>query len=135
MNKPIVFAFLVAAAVGLSACGKSEEPAQEQKAPETGVVEEGKAMVEQAAEAAKEGAGEAAEKASEMADEAIAKAEELIDQAKEYIENNEIDLAQEVMEQLRKLKDSLPESVQAQIDNLEQMLSSASSAPAPAGGQ
>jgi hypothetical protein len=40
------------------------------------------------------------------------------------------------MEQLRKVKDSLPASVQEQIDELEALLSSTGEAePAPAAGQ
>jgi hypothetical protein len=119
------------ATVGLSACGKSEEP----EAPETGAVEEERTMAEEAAEVAKEGAEKASEitdaameKGAEMAEAhaAVAKGEELIQQAKDYIDNQEIDLAEEVMAQLRKLRDSLPESLQEQIDKLEAMLASAS---------
>lgn len=139
MNDRVLIAILVAASVGLSACGKSEEPAEAQKAPETGAVEEAKTMAEQAVDATKKGADKASEKASEMtstamekgaemADAAVAQAEDLIQKAKEYIDNNQIDLAQEAMNQLRSLKDALPESLQAQIDKLEEMLSSA---PAP----
>jgi len=140
VNTSLLLAIVVTAAVGLSACGKSEEPAQEPKAPETGAVEEGKTMVEKAAEAAKEGAEKASEmtsaameKGAEMADAAIAKAEELIQQAKDYIDNKEFDLAEGVMEQLRKVRDSLPQSLQEQIDKLEAMLSSSTSAPAGQG--
>jgi hypothetical protein len=136
MHSRLLLALVMSAAVGLSACGKSEEP-EAPKAPETGAVEEGKAMVEKAAEAAKEGAEKgsemtsaAMEKGAEMADAAIAKAEELIQQAKDYIDNKEFDLAEGVMEQLRKLRDSLPQSLQEQIDRLEAMLSSSRETPA-----
>jgi hypothetical protein len=126
------FALLVAAAVALSACGKSEEPAEESMAPETGAVEEGKTMMEQAAETAKEGAGAvsemssaAMEKGAGMAEAMVAQAEELIQKVKDFIESNQLDLAEEAMTKLRGLKDSLPASLQEQIDNLETMLSSA----------
>jgi acyl-CoA reductase-like NAD-dependent aldehyde dehydrogenase len=139
MKSRIWLALVVTAAVGLSACGKSEEP-EEPKAPETGAVEEKKTMVEKAAEVAEEGAEKvsemstaAMEKGAEMADAAVAKAEELIQQAKDYIDTKEFDLAEQVMEQLRKLRDSLPESLQAQIDQLETLISSTTSAPASQG--
>jgi acyl-CoA reductase-like NAD-dependent aldehyde dehydrogenase len=129
MNSRLLLALVLTATVGLSACGKSEEP----EAPETGAVEEETTMAEEAAEVAKEGAEKASEmtdaameKGAEMADAAVAKGEELIQQAKDYIDNQEIDLAEEVMAQLRKLRDSLPESLQEQIDKLEAMLASAS---------
>jgi acyl-CoA reductase-like NAD-dependent aldehyde dehydrogenase len=154
----LLLAFVVTAAVGLTACEKGEEAEPEQKAPETGAVSEEKTMVEQAAEVLEEGAekasemaGAAMEKGAEMAGSAkdqgeemttaaketgaemagatVAKAEELIQKAKDYIENNEIDLAGEVMEQLRTLKDSLPEKLQEQIDKLEAMLPSKTDAP------
>lgn len=139
MKSRLLLALVVTAAIGLSACGKSEEPA-EPKAPETGAVEEGKTVREKAAEVAKEGAeraseitGAAMEKGAEIADAAVAKAQELIQQAKDYIDNKEFNLAEKVMEQLRKLRDSLPEYLQEQIDKLEAMLSSSTSAPAGQG--
>ena len=136
MNNGIFIALLAAAAIALTACGKSEEPAKEMAAPETGAVEEQKSAVEQAMGSMKKEGQEAAEgtsqmataameKGGEMADAAAAEAGGLIQQATDYIAENKIDLANGVMEQLRTLKDSLPESLQAQIDNLEQMLSSA----------
>ena len=122
-------ALLAAAAIALTACGKSEEPAKKAAAPETGAVEQAMGSMKEegreAAEATSQMATAAMDKGSEMADAAVAKAEELIQQAKEYIAENKIDLANGAMEQLRTLKDSMPESLQAQIDNLEQMLSSA----------
>ena len=57
----LLLAIAVAAIVGLSGCEKSEESTAEQKAPETGAIEEGKSVVEQAAEGAKEGAEKASE--------------------------------------------------------------------------
>jgi hypothetical protein len=137
MHSRLLLALVVTAAVGVNACGKSEEPAQEPKAPETGAVEEGRIMVEKATEAAKEGAEKASEmtsaameKGAEMANAAIAKSEELIQQANDYIDNKEFDLAKGVMEQLRKLRDSLPQSLREQVDKLEATLSSSREAPA-----
>ena len=131
-TRPVLALALVTAAVGLSACGKGEEP-EEPKTPEAGAVQEVKTMVQKAAEVAEQRAQKASEltsaameKGGEMADTVVAKAEELIQQAKSYIDNKEFDLAEEVMVQLRKLRDSLPASLQEQIDDLEAMLSSAS---------
>jgi hypothetical protein len=132
MKSRLLLVLVVTAAVGLSACGKGEEP-EDSKASEAGAVGEEKTMAEKAAEVAEEGAEQASEmttaameKGAEMADAAVAKAEELIRQAKDYIDNKQFNLAEEVMAQLRKLRDSLPETLQEQIDKLEAMLSSAS---------
>lgn len=104
MTSRFLLAIVVTAAVGLTACGKSEEPAPEQKAPETGAVEEGTTMIEQAAAVAKDGAEKASEMTSaameegaEVAGAAVKKAEELIQKAKGYIDNNQVDLAEGVM--------------------------------------
>lgn len=75
----------------------------------------------------------AMEEGAELAGAAVEKAEELIQQAKDYIDNNQIDLAEGVMEQLRTLKDSLPETLHEQIGKLEAILSSTTSAPAGPG--
>jgi Na+-transporting methylmalonyl-CoA/oxaloacetate decarboxylase gamma subunit len=79
MISRVLFAIVVAATFGLSACEKSEEPEAEQQAPETGAVEKEKTIVEQATEVVKEGA----EKVSEMAREAMGKAEETTSPAME----------------------------------------------------
>ena len=135
---------ILAATIGLSACGKSEEPAEEAAAPTTGAAEEAKADVQKAlaeakekgqeaaaqvAESAREKGGEIADNAKEagaqMAEAANAQAEALVAKVKEYIENNDTDLAAETMEKLRAVKASLSESMQARIEQLEQMLAAA----------
>jgi hypothetical protein len=161
MKYSIPFTVILAAALGLSACDKGEEPAEEAAAPATGVAEETKSDVEkavtgavekgreaagaaveaaaQAAESAKEKGGEIVESATaagaDMAETASAQAEALIAKVKEYIENNDIDLAAETMEKLRAIKASLSESAQARIEQLEQMLAAAkgSAEPPPQG--
>lgn len=161
MKYSIPFTVLLAAALGLSACGKSEEPAEEAAAPATGSTEEAKSDVEnalaeakekgreaaeaaaeaaaQVAESAREKGGEIAETAkeagAEMAAAANAQAEALVAKVKEYIANNDTDLAAETMEKLRAVKASLSESVQAQIEQLEQMFADAkgSAEPPPQG--
>lgn len=137
MKHSIPFTVILAAALGLSACGKDEEPAKEAAAPATGAAEEAKPDVEkalaeakdkgrEAAEAAVEAAAQVAEsareKGGEIADAANTQAEALIAKVQEYIQSNETDLAAETMEKLRAIKDSLSESTQAQVERLEQML-------------
>lgn len=51
-------------------------------------------------------------KGAEVANAGIANAEELMQQPKEDIGNKEFDLAEGVMEQVHKARDSLPESLQ-----------------------
>ena len=46
MISRLLLALVVAATFGLSACGKTEEPAAEKTAPETGAVEQGSAAAE-----------------------------------------------------------------------------------------
>ena len=60
-----------------------------------------------------------------MAAAANAQAEALMAKVKEYIENDDTDLAAETMDKLRAIKDSLSETVQEQIEVLEQMLADA----------
>jgi len=59
---------------------------------------------------------------SEMTLPAAGKAGELIEQAMQYVKDNKMDMAESVMEKLRAMKDSLPESVLAQMDKLEGLL-------------
>ena len=157
MKHSIPITLILAAALGLSACDKGEEPAEEAAAPATGAGEETKsdvdkavtgaidkgreaagAAVEAAAQAlasAKEKGGEIVESATvagtDLAETASAQAEALMAKVREYIENNDIDLASETMEKLRALKASLSESAQARIDQLEQMLAAAKGSAEP----
>lgn len=54
MNFRLLIPVFVFALLSLSACGKSEEPAEQQPAPDTGAVQEEKATGAPTAEAAKE---------------------------------------------------------------------------------
>jgi len=146
MYKQILLVLAVAATLGLAACGqgddakKAAEAAKEatQAAGEkvSEATEAAKEKVSDAAEAAKEkvsdAAGAAVEKGQEMAQATIDKAKELIQQAKDYIAENRIDLAETVMEQLRALRDSLPQGLQDEIAKLDAMLSGEQPAAAPA---
>ncbi|MCG6860259.1 MAG: hypothetical protein LJE70_03105 [Chromatiaceae bacterium] len=62
-----------------------------------------------------------------MADAVSANAEELIAKAKGYIESKDTELAAEAMERLRELRNTLPQSMQEKIDQLEGMLTAAKS--------
>ena len=161
MKHPVLLALPIAAALVLGACGKSEEPAEDAAAPASGAVDEPKTDVEKAladvqekgreaiqaaaeaadkmAESAREKGGEIAEatmeQSAEFADAANAKAEELAARVKEYIENNDTDLAAETMEKLREIKASLSESARAQIEQLEEALAAAKGEAEPHQGQ
>jgi hypothetical protein len=54
MNLRLLFPILVALALGLSACGKTEDQAEQTAAPATGAAQEEKAAAAPATEAAKE---------------------------------------------------------------------------------
>jgi hypothetical protein len=54
MNIKFLFPFFIAVAVGLSACGKDEEPAGQGAAPQTGSAQEEATSGAQKTEAAKE---------------------------------------------------------------------------------
>ena len=157
MKKQSLLVLAIAATLGLVACGqgddakKAAEAAKEatQAAGEkvSEATDDAKEKVSEAADAAKEKVSEAAdvaqEKVSEAADAAVEKgqevaqatidkANELIQQVKDYIAENRIDLAETVMEQLRALRDSLPQGLQDEIAKLEAMLSGEPPAAAPA---
>lgn len=80
-----------------------------------------KDMTSSAVTAVKEESAELAESASEMAATAVQEAEQLIGQATQYINEGNLDLAETIMTQLASLRDSLPESIQTQIDNLQSL--------------
>jgi len=146
---PLVFA------LGLSACGKEDEPAEQEAAPATGEIEAPKTDVQKALENAREKSREAAEAAAEaaaeiaetarekggeiaettrvqgaaMAEAANARAAELVARVKAYIENNEVAPTEELMTQLRQLKASLSESLQAQVVQLEELLAEGNAVP------
>lgn len=154
MKVIVTLALPLTVALVLSGCDRSEEPADETTGPATGVVEESKSDVEKAleeagqkgreavvdtAESLRQTGDEIADTAraqgSELAEATTEKADQLIASVKRYIEENNIDLARESMDQLRAIKSSVSESVQATIDQLEQMLSRAESSPQSSQGQ
>lgn len=146
MKIRLLTGLMIAASLLLTACDKSQEPA------EPGVPAEEKSAMQSAVDAAKEAGdtfvektGDAvevvkeqgkvfSEKAGEMTESAMAKGkeltaaalertEELIVQAKDQIAEGKVDLAEATLSQLQKIKPSLPESLQDQVTSLEEMLS------------
>ena len=78
------------------------------------------------AQKAAAGAAEEAQSAASSANsEAVAKAKELLEQATAYIKDNKFDLAEKTLNQLDKIKASLPQSMQQQIDSARSMLNAA----------
>jgi len=147
MIKHSVLALAIAGTLGLTACGQGEEPKQTTAEPGTPPAEQ--TLSERAAEAAKEAAhtagekveaaatatseamGAAIDKGGELAQATIDKAKELIQQVKDYIAESDFDLAESTMEQLRKLRDSLPQALQDEIARLDAMLKGEEESAAP----
>ena len=154
MKNRLLIGLMIAASFFLTACDKSQEPA------EPGATAEEKTAIQSAVDAAKdaggkfvEKTGEAvevvkeqskvfSEKAGEMTESAMAKGKELtaaamertkelIAQAKEQVAEGKVDLAEGTVRQLQKIKPSLPESLQDEVSALEEML--VGSAPEEAG--
>ncbi len=86
------------------------------------VEEKTKSMMESAVKAVEDMTGDKSEATSEADSSAMDKAKSLIEQVKEYLENNNFDLAGQTLEKLAGMKSMLPESLQSQIDSLQSML-------------
>ena len=122
-------------------------------APETSATDEGKtsmdavkekvdAATQSAAEAGDQAAAAAAdaaqtlsekgsemadsvsEKGSEMADAATDKAREMIASVQDYLAENDLNSAQGIMDKLNQIKDSLPETLKAEIEALQAKIAS-----------
>lgn len=146
MKKQSFLVLAIAVTLGLAACGQGDDAKKAAEAAKEATQAAGekvseatdaaKEKVSEAADAAQEKVSEAAdaavEKSQEIAQATIDKAKELIQQVKDYIAENKIDLAETVMEQLRALRDSLPQGLQDEIAKLEAMLSGEQPAAAPA---
>jgi hypothetical protein len=157
MNKnTLVFVGFVAA-IGLSACekpaGPEDEaaPAVEEKTAVEQLREKGEALTTEAKESAESAMAAAEEKRAEMAQaasemakaaeakagevtsEMLAQAEEWIKEAKDYLAQGKDAMAATVLEQLEKMKSSLPESMQDEIDALRARLSGSEEAASASG--
>ncbi|MGE5154081.1 MAG: hypothetical protein ACM3ST_08705 [Bdellovibrio bacteriovorus] len=160
MHKQILLSLAIVATLGLAACGPGEEPkttaqpgavspaepslseraaeaAREATQVASEKVEAAATAASDAAGAAKESVSEAAgaamEKGQELVQASIDKADALIQQVKDYIAEDRLDLAQGIMEQLRALRDSLPQGLQDEIARLEAMLGGEQPAAPPSG--
>ena len=125
-NNLLTLTVLSIAMTGLWGCSEDTAPEQTFSTPTPSVTMPEKAeasMMESAKEAVQESAGQMAEAASESMDPAIEEAKSLIEKVKEYIANSDFDLAGKTLEQLAGMKSMLPESLQGQIDSLQQLLS------------
>jgi acyl-CoA reductase-like NAD-dependent aldehyde dehydrogenase len=118
----------VVTALAVGGCGKKQDETPAAGAGDasgaatetsTSVMDEAKESAAEAVEQAQEAAEAAMEKAEGAADTAVAKAKELLEQAKEYLAERDLDSIEPIIEKLRGLKDSLPDELREQIENLE----------------
>lgn len=79
----------------------------------------------QALEAISEAAGLAQDRGATLTDSAKAEAQRLIERAQTYLEENHLDSAEGIMDQLNALKDSASESMRTEINQLEEQISTA----------
>lgn len=119
MKTQVLTISLALAAALLWGCEQGPSSTQEGSGQTT--TEAVKQMADSAMTTAKEQSAAVAESATEMADAAIQEAQGLIDQAAQYINEGRLDLAEGIMAQLASLRDSLPASIQEQIDNLQNL--------------
>lgn len=126
MKKQILTTSIALTAALLWGCEKG--PSSTQEVSDQPTTEAAKEMVDSAVTAVKEESAEIAESASEITDAAVQKAQSLIEQATQYINEGRLDLGEEIMTQLANLRDSLPESLQTQIDNLQGLFTTKQSA-------
>ncbi|TNF98958.1 MAG: hypothetical protein EP297_06810 [Gammaproteobacteria bacterium] len=81
-----------------------------------------KSTMEPVKAAVEEVAADKSEMASEAESSMMDEAKSLIEKVKEYLANNDFDLAGQTLEKLAGMKSMLPESLQSQIDSLQSML-------------
>jgi gas vesicle protein len=105
---------------------KERVDAATQSAAETG--DQAAAAAAAAAQALSEKGGEMAdavsEKGSEMADAASDKARQMIASVQDYLAENDLDSAQGIMDKLNQIKESLPETLKAEIEALQAKIAS-----------
>jgi hypothetical protein len=113
VKRRIVLAVIVSLAVLVPVgCGQEQAPVGEPAAPSAPP-----ANLDQTTEAAKA----ASDQVGEMADTAVGQVGEMIRQVKGSLAEDKVDAARELMDRLVALKDSLPDSLRAEIDRLEAM--------------
>lgn len=135
MNNRLMLALSAALLLALSGCSDDGQSTTEGEAgggsAMDAVKDKAQAAMDSASEAGKqamdaatEAAGIAKDQTQELADGAKAKAEDLIEQVKTYLAENNLDSAEGLMDRLRGLKDSVPESIKTEIDRLEKKIDS-----------
>jgi predicted metal-dependent hydrolase len=82
------------------------------------------AAVQTTVDKAKEAKEKVAVATTDVAAAAVEKAKELIQKVKDFLAKNQLDSAEEIMAQLHKLVDSLPDELKAQIESLKQKIAS-----------
>ena len=135
MNNRLMLSLSATLLLALSGCGDNGQTTAE------GEADSGSAMdaVKEKAQAAMDSASEAGKQAMDAASKAAgittdqteglaqgtkAKAQELIEQVKTYLAENDLNPAQGILDRLSELKESLPETVRTEIDQLQQKLDS-----------
>lgn len=116
----------VVTALAVGGCGKKQDeaPAADDSTgaaaqPSPSVMDDVKETATEAVEEAQKAAEAVMEEATGAAEDAVAKAKELLDQAREYLADRDLDSVEPIIEKLKELKDSLPDELRKQIENLE----------------
>jgi hypothetical protein len=140
MKRQILTAVIVSCTtIGLVACGQDQAPVEEAAAPPAQeptmldrAVETAKdasdrvgAAATDAKDTASEAAASAMEQASVVGERAETEAKEMIEQVKSFLAEDKEDMARELMSKLSAMKDSVSETVRAEIERLEAMFSDA----------
>jgi polyhydroxyalkanoate synthesis regulator phasin len=135
MNNRLMLSLSAALLLSLGGCGDGDQGTTEGEASDgstmDAVKEQTQAAMDSAAKAGKQAmyaasqaAGVAADQGAALTEGAKAKAQELIDQVKTYLAENDLDSAEGIMDRLNAVKDSLPEAIKTEIDELQQKIDS-----------
>lgn len=115
------------------AANTAKETAEQAATAAKDAASEAASSVKDAAVEAKDSASQAVDSAkSAVADSEIVKnAQQKLQQAMEYVNNHKLDLAQNALDEVDKVKDKLPATLQAQLANVHAALDKAKSLVAP----
>jgi polyhydroxyalkanoate synthesis regulator phasin len=135
MHNRLMLSLSAALLLSLGGCGDGDQGTTEGEASEgstmDAVKEQAQAAMDSAAEAgrkamdaASQAAGVAADRGEALTADAKTRAQELIDQVRAYLAENDLDSAEGIMSRLSALRDSLPEAIKTEIDELQQKIDS-----------